>query len=361
VQQTGPALSIKELILAFWIHAETYYRRDDGTPAAELENLRLALRPLKRLYGTTPARDFGPQALKAVRQQMIDAGLCRRTINQRIGRIIRLFRFGVENELVPAAVHHALRALTSLRRGRSAARESRAIRPVPRERVEAVRPYLSRQLWAVVQLQQLTGMRSGEALAMRTCDLDMTVAVWEYVPARHKAEHHGKQRQIFVGPRAQEVLRPWLRMDPTEYLFQPRVAKEEFLTQRRRSRRTPLTPSQRGRTRKKSPRRAPGERYDARTYSHAIARACDRAFPHPMLRGLSEEQLSLEQRAELKAWRRAHRWHPHQLRHYAATFLRKEFGLDVVRVILGHTSPAVTEIYAEVDREKALAAMENVG
>ena len=47
------------------------------------------------------------------------------------------------------------------------------------------------------------------------------------------------------------------------------------------------------------------------------------------------------------------RWHPHQLRHNAATWLRKEFGLDVARVILGHSSPVVTEVYAEMDREKA--------
>jgi integrase len=54
-------------------------------------------------------------------------------------------------------------------------------------------------------------------------------------------------------------------------------------------------------------------------------------------------------------------WHPHQLRHSAATRLRKEFGLDVARVILGHSSPAVTEVYADPDREKALNAMGQIG
>jgi integrase len=54
-------------------------------------------------------------------------------------------------------------------------------------------------------------------------------------------------------------------------------------------------------------------------------------------------------------------WHPNHLRHNAATALRKEFGLDVARVILGHSSPAVTEVYAEVDREKAMVVMERVG
>jgi integrase len=64
---------------------------------------------------------------------------------------------------------------------------------------------------------------------------------------------------------------------------------------------------------------------------------------------------------ELKTWRREHRWHPHQLRHNAATRLRKEFGLDTARAVLGHASAAVTEVYAEMDGAKAAEAMERVG
>jgi hypothetical protein len=37
-----------------------------------------AISPLKELYGTTPAADFGPLALKVVRQKMIDAGCAAR-------------------------------------------------------------------------------------------------------------------------------------------------------------------------------------------------------------------------------------------------------------------------------------------
>src|SRR4051812_1707962 len=46
----GPAvfaLSVNELLLAFWRYAEVSSRRADGAPTAELDNLRLALRPLK--------------------------------------------------------------------------------------------------------------------------------------------------------------------------------------------------------------------------------------------------------------------------------------------------------------------------
>ncbi len=88
---SGP--TINELILDFWTrYAEQHYRRPDGTPTGELGNYRDSLRPLRRLYGTTSALEFRPMALKTVRQAMIDAGLARTTINQRIGRIVRLFK-----------------------------------------------------------------------------------------------------------------------------------------------------------------------------------------------------------------------------------------------------------------------------
>ena len=54
-------------------------------------------------------------------------------------------------------------------------------------------------------------------------------------------------------------------------------------------------------------------------------------------------------------------WHPNQLRHNAATRLRREFGLDAARAVLGHSSPVVTEVYAELDAAKAAEAMEKIG
>ena len=67
------------------------------------------------------------------------------------------------------------------------------------------------------------------------------------------------------------------------------------------------------------------------------------------------------QKTEVRQWRRDHHWHPNQLRHNAATFLRKQYGLDAARVILGHSSPVVTEVYAELDHAKAMQIMAEVG
>ncbi len=54
-------------------------------------------------------------------------------------------------------------------------------------------------------------------------------------------------------------------------------------------------------------------------------------------------------------------WHPHQLRHNAATALRREHGIETARIILGHRSPAITEVYAEVDHARAISVMAEVG
>ena len=191
-------------------------------------------------------RTSDPRRVKAVRQDMINAKLCRRTINQRIGRIRRVFQFAVENELIPPSVHHGLKAVKGLGRGRSAAPESKPVKPVPDADVDAVRPFVSRHFWAMIELQRLTGMRSGEVCMMRTCDLDTSGKLWTYTPERHKAAHHGKERRIPLGPKAQEVLRSWLRTDMMAYLFSPKEAMEEYQAARREARKTPLTPSQEG-------------------------------------------------------------------------------------------------------------------
>jgi integrase len=194
---------VNEVILAFWTrHAEGHYRRGGGSPSGELANFRDSLRPLRQPHGRTPAAGFSPLKLKAVRQAMVDAGLARTTINQRVGRIVRVFKWAASEELVPAAVYHALRAVSGLPRGRSAAREPARVRPVTDAEVGAIRPHVTRQVWAMVELQRLTGMRPGEVVGMRTGDLDTAGGVWVYTPARHKTEHHGRERTVFLGPRA---------------------------------------------------------------------------------------------------------------------------------------------------------------
>lgn len=332
----GGPLSVNELILSFLAgHAVLHYRHADGTPTGEVANFRDSFRPLKELYGRTPASEFSPLKLKAVRERMIDSDLARSTINQRVGRIVRLFKWAVENEMVSPEVHHGLKAVSGLIKGRTRARETPPVKPVPEEYVEAVRPHVSRQVWAMIELQRLTGARPGEVVIMRACDVDVSEDVWVYTPMRHKTEHHGRERAIFLGPRAQEVLRPWLQPDAAQFLFSPKEAMVEFREEQRRRRTTPLYPSQRDRPRKKNPTRALRDRYSTTTYYHAIGRACDKA--------------------------EVPRWHPNQLRHNAATHLRKLHGIEVARIILGHANLATTEVYAEADMLKAVEVIADIG
>jgi integrase len=329
----GGDIAVNELIAAYRKWAAGYYRKN-GEITQEPDNIRLATRPLLDLYGHTLARDFGPLALKTVREAMIKADVCRLEVNRRIGRIVRAFKWAVENELVPPSVHHGLKAVSWLRRGRSEARESPPVRPVAEAFVEAVRPHVSHQVWAMIELQRLTGMRPGEACQMRTCDLDTSGKVWVYTPGSHKTEHHDRERHVYLGPQAQAVLRSWLKTDLAAYLFSPREAMEQRWAEQRRNRKSKVQPSQECR-RAQNPEKRPGDCYTTDSYRTAIAKGCDKAgVPH---------------------------WHPHQLRHNAGTRLRKEFGVDIARIILGHTSPIVTEIYAELDREKALAVVGKIG
>jgi integrase len=324
-------ITITKLVSVYRRFAKAYYRG-----STEVENFELSVKPLLALYGCLLASDFGPIKLKAVRQKMIEADLCRNEINKRIGRLKRLFRWATEHELLSPTIYHGLQSVRGLARGRTEARESEPVRPVQEAFVDALKPHLPPQIWAMIELQRLTGMRPGEVSSMRTCDLDMSGNVWIYTPAEHKTAYRGLERQVFLGPRAQAVLRLWLRNATSEYLFQPREVMQQIRAERHKLRTTPMSCGHRpGNNVKRKPKKVPSDHYDTRAYHRAIRTACGKA-------GVPA-------------------WHPHQLRHNAATWLRKEFGLDVARVVLGHRSPAITEQYAELDFGKAREVMSRVG
>jgi integrase len=50
----------------------------------------------------------------------------------------------------------------------------------------------------------------------------------------------------------------------------------------------------------------------------------------------------------------------YQLRHNAATEIRRQFGIEAARIILGHRSPLVTEIYAEADKTRAMEVIQRI-
>jgi integrase len=154
-------------------------------------------------------------------QRMIDGDLSRKLINQRIGRIVRMFAWGVSQELVKADVAQALREVPGLHVGRTQARESTPVLPVPESVVQATLAHLPPLVVDMVRLQRLTGCRPEEVCLLRPCDVDTTAEVWAYRPHSHKTAHHGRERVIFIGPKGQDVLRPYLLRDKEGYCFCP--------------------------------------------------------------------------------------------------------------------------------------------
>ena len=344
-------VSVAELGLAYWRYAKRYYHRPNGN-TGEVYGIKSVVRLLRTTYGSLPAADFGPRKLKELQHKMVKDGLCRSYVNAATNRLRRLFKWGVAEELVPPPVFHALQAVPGLRKGHTNAREAMPIGPVADEVVEATLPYLPEIVADMVRLQRLTGCRPGEVCMVRPCDIDTSGDVWVYRPESHKTEHHGKQRAIAVGPRAQEVLRPYLLRDKGNYCFVPAESEKRRRAAVHECRRTPLScGNQPGTNRKRCPKRKPGRSYITKTYRRAIKRAVNQVN-----RNRSKEAEEKGEKPDL-----LEAWSPNRLRHSAATEIRKQFGLEAAQVTLGHATADVTQVYAERDLELATKIMRKIG
>lgn len=362
------AILVKDILLQFWKFAKRHYRKD-GQPTGTADNYKPALRLLRRYYGNTPAAEFGPKALKALRHKMILEGNSRSYINENVSRIRRMFRWAASEELIPAEVFNALATVTSLPKGRSEARETAPVPPVDDAVVDATIPHMPPVVADMVRFQRLTGARPGEVRTIRPQDVDRSGEVWLYRPEKHKTQHHEKQRVICIGPRAQEVLRPYLLRDSAAYCFSPADSERKRNNARREGRQTPMTPSQAARQRKRNPQHPVKDHYTKDSYNRAIERACDMAFPPPPALARHEgetiaqwqNRLTEKQREQLKHWRTANRWAPNQLRHTAGTEARKRFGIEAAQTMLGHSRTSTTEIYAEKNLQLAIEIARQVG
>jgi len=372
-------LTVNELVLAFLDYADAHYPPE----GREARQFKLSLRPLRKLYGHAPAASFGPRALKAVRQAMLDArrfrvrfedgrewwaaeeqvraagdgrearrkkewkpvevlaedkALCRNVVNRRITRIKTVFKWAVEQELLPGGVYHALQAVRAMPPNAQGVRHTAPVGAAFWESVEAVLPFCPPPVAAMLRLQWLTGMRSGEVRRMRTCDLDRAdPACWLYRPGSdagphgaHKNAWRGQDRVVPLGPQCVEILTPFLRADPAAFLFCPARA-EAARNALRRGDKPPRKPKRR---RKGPPRRPPGACYTAHTYPQAVRRACAKA-------GVN--------------------FHPYMLRHGRKMVVERAAGSDAARAVLGQKSIDSTAHYGELDVKAAADVMRKIG
>lgn len=305
---------------------------NSGYTASEQDHMVRAVDILVCLHGDTTLTDFGPLALSAVRDEMVARGWTRKYVNDQISRARRVFRWAESVELVPAGKWHQLRSLPGLRVGRTTAPEQRKRFPVPDDVVEAVIPHLPPTVAAMVRFQRLTGCRPQDARRLNAAEIDRAGTVWVFRPAKHKGAWRGLSREVYIGPRAQAVILPFLTgREDAPAVFSPRLAWQEWADRVKAGAKFP-----RGEKYERTgPRLAIGDVYPRRSHIRAVELGCIRAGVTP--------------------------FSPNQLRHAAATEVRERFGLNAAQKLLGHRHASTTEVYAKPLDELAMRVVLEIG
>ncbi|XZE21827.1 tyrosine-type recombinase/integrase [Pirellulaceae bacterium SH449] len=340
--------TVVELIADYVKYAKQYY--GIGT-RSEYHRIKPALAVMKRLYGPTPAVEFGPVSFKAVRGTIANEGDRSRVyVNKLAERIVRMLRWAVGEGKLPPAVADAVGMVAPLKKDKTNLREMDEVQPVAIEMVEQTLPHLSRVVADMVRFQRETGCRPGEVCSIQPGMVDRTNPdVWEINLHNHKNAWRGKKRTIYVPKKAQEILSRYLLRAADAYCFSPKDSKKEVIEERSAKRVTPLSCGNRpGTNRKAKPQRVPGESYTTQSYGKAVYRACQAAWPVPK---------GMRKKADIAQWRKDHTWSPNQLRHTFATKIRKELGIEAASVLLGHSELDTTQIYAQRDKESAIEAL----
>jgi len=332
-------VTIEEVSAAYWVFAKRRYRKN-GEATSEAGLIKYALSPLRQLYGSTPAADFGPLKLQALRDHIARTKkeLARSTLNSTISRIKRMFRWAKNQEVVPGSVYDSIRDVEGLRKGENGMREPELIQPVPDSVVQQTLPYLGQVVADMVRFQRLTGCRPGEVCVIRPIDVDRSGDVWVYRPWTHKTEHHERDRVVLIGPKAQAVLRPYLLREAETFCFVPAEQRRKQFADQREQVKQPWRDR-----RRRGAHRGLNPHYTVNSYRVSIYRAVAKA------------------NKKRKSSDRLEEWAPNQLRHSAATEIRSKYGLEAVQAVLGHKNMVVSEVYAEKDLQAAKAVMLKLG
>jgi len=122
-----------------------------------------------------------------------------------------------------------------------------------------------------------------------------------------------------------------MNRQPAAYCFSPKESMEWVRAQRRAARTTPDSCGNRpGTNRVASPKKQPGEKYDASSYRRAIQTAAEKAG--------------------------VEKWSPYQIRHLTAGEVREVLGIEAVSALLGHQSTRMSEHYAKQKERAAIEA-----
>ena len=320
-------LTVAELVRRYQAWARDRFRKD-GRKTSHVIRIHTATNLLLTAgLGKLPAVEFSPRHLRRFQAYLAgDAAQrwARSTMNAYVQAVRSMFSWAVGQEYLGAAAQAmpiltALRLVEPIRAGAGARppRETEGTAPVDLDVVRATQLQVEPTLAAMIEVQLLTGMRPMEVVRLTPSHITPGrdgVHIFHARGTAAKLLHRRVRRMIPIGPKAWEILEARRPADPTAPYFRPSDARRE------REALGTLTPG---------PRVRP-DRYTSGMYGRAVARACKRA--------------------------KLPRWAPNQLRHVAATDLAMSEGLEVARLVLGHSKPSMTANYVHAPDAKAIAA-----
>lgn len=314
-------ITVSELCEAWIAHCREYYRHPDGSPTSAATNAVLAVRMFRDMYGSATLAELQHADMLRLRDALVRSGVCRSTVNRRLWCVKYMISWALDEGLIPAIVKAELTQVKGVKRGRTAAPERPPVRAVDDPTIEKTVGRMMPNTADMVRVHRLTGMRPCELCALRWSLIDRTRTPWVYrvPPEVNKNEWRGEMgfpRVVLIGPRAREIL---LRHAGADVPFSPMQSMAEHMAARHAARTTPVYGDG---GRKGAPHipRVLGCSWSPSAYTRTIRAACIRAGVAP--------------------------WGANRLRHAFGTEVRRSYGLDAARAVLGHNGGLrVTDIY----------------
>lgn len=308
--------TVDQLCAAWDAHCREYYK---GSSTAV--NAVLDVRMFRDLFGQAAVSELTHADMLQLRDALVRSGVSRSTVNTRLWRVKYMLSWALDEALITATVKAELTQVKGVKRGRTSAPERQPVRPVDDATVEKTVERMVPNTADMVRVHRLTGMRPCELCAMRWSLIDRSRTPWVYhvPPEVNKNEWRGElgqPRVVCIGPKARAILE---RHRGDDVPFSPVRAMSEFVEARRGARVTPFYGKRKNAPEPHIPRNL-GECWNTNAYAHTIRAACVRAGIVP--------------------------WGSNRLRHTFGTEVRRAFGLEAARAVLGHTDGGcITDVY----------------
>ena len=331
--------TVEQLCAAWDAHCREYYR---GSSTAV--NAVLDVRLFRELFGAAALAELTHADMLQYRDALVRSGVSRKTINSRIWRVKYMITWALDEALIPATVKAELTQVRNIKRGRTSAPERRPVCPVDDATIAATVARMMPNTADMVRVHRYTGMRPCEMCALRWSLIDQTQTPWVYhvPPEANKNEWRGElgqPRVVCIGPKARAILER--HRGGGDVPFSPLRAMAEYIAAHAAESAHPLSEEAKARRRAAHVPRVLGERWTTDAYSKTIAAACRKA-------GIPS-------------------WGANRLRHTFGTEVRRAFGLDAAKAVLGHTDGGcITDVYtfdavADETVRRAAPAVEALG